>query len=399
MAGGQFEDLKARADAEVDRLAPLLVELSHDLHANPELMFEEHHAHRVLTDAIEAEGLDVVRQAHGLDTAFRADAGSAGPIVAVCCEYDALENIGHACGHNVIATAGLGAGLAAAAVAEAAGGRLRLLGTPAEEGGNGKGLMFQDGAFDDVDAALMVHPGDRDLDRMTTLATAIVTVTYHGHASHAASAPWLGRNALDAAVNGYNNISALRQQMAPDQRIHGAFQEVPTRSNVIPERVSMRWVCRGESVSSVKTILPRMLAAIEAGGLAAGCQVEMTEPRIGSQVLDNAVLVERYVANSESLGRRHVRPGPTTGNVFGSTDMGVISRNFPSIHPVIALAPEGVAIHERAFAAAAASPAADRAVVDGAKAMARTVLDIWADESLRSAAWSQLEADTAADPI
>ena len=136
MAGASVEELKARADAEVDRLAPVLVELSHDLHAHPELMFEEHHAHQVLTDAIAAEGLQVVRHAHGLDTAFRVDAGSEGPIVAVCCEYDALENIGHACGHNVIATAGLGAGLAAAALAEAAGGRVRLLGTPAEEGGS-----------------------------------------------------------------------------------------------------------------------------------------------------------------------------------------------------------------------------------------------------------------------
>ena len=399
MAGASVEELKARADAEVDRLAPVLVELSHDLHAHPELMFEEHHAHQVLTDAIAAEGLQVVRHAHGLDTAFRADAGSEGAIVAVCCEYDALENIGHACGHNVIATAGLGAGLAAAALAEAAGGRVRLLGTPAEEGGNGKGLMLDDGAFEGVDAALMVHPGDRELDRMTTLAVGVVLVTYHGHASHAASAPWLGRNALDAAINGYNNISALRQQMAPDQRIHGAFQEVPTRSNVIPERVSIRWVCRGASVSSVKDLLPRMIACLEAGGMAAGCQVEMTEPRIGSQVLDNAVLVERYVANSQSIGRSPVRPGPATGNVFGSTDMGVVSRNFPSIHPVIALAPEGVAIHERAFAAAAASEAADRAVVDGAKALARTVIDIWSDAELRNAAWRQLDADKAADPL
>ena len=399
MAGASVEELKARADAEVDRLAPVLVELSHDLHAHPELMFEEHHAHQVLTDAIAAEGLQVVRHAHGLDTAFRVDAGSEGPIVAVCCEYDALENIGHACGHNVIATAGLGAGLAAAALAEAAGGRVRLLGTPAEEGGNGKGLMLDDGAFEGVDAALMVHPGDRELDRMTTLAVGVVLATYHGHASHAAPAPWLGRNALDAAINGYNNISALRQQMAPDQRIHGAFQEVPTRSNVIPERVSIRWVCRGASVSSVKDLLPRMIACLEAGGMAAGCQVEMTEPRIGSQVLDNAVLVERYVANSQSIGRSPVRPGPATGNVFGSTDMGVVSRNFPSIHPVIALAPEGVAIHERAFAAAAASEAADRAVVDGAKALARTVIDIWSDAELRNAAWRQLDADKAADPL
>ncbi len=393
------DELKQRAAAEVDRLAPTLVALSRDLHAHPELMFEEVHAHRVLTDAIEAEGIEVTRNAHDLDTAFRADVGTEGPIVAVCCEYDALEEIGHACGHNVIATAGLGAGLAAAAIAEAAGGRIRLLGTPAEEGGNGKGLMFADGAFADVDAALMVHPGDRDLDRMTTLAVGIIDVTYLGHASHAAAAPWLGRNALDAAVNAYNAVSALRQQLAPDQRVHGAFESVPTRSNVIPERVSMRWVCRGANMTSMRSVFGRMIACLKGGGEAAGCEVDLGKPREGSQVLDNGPLVGCYVDNAVADGRTHVVPGPTTGHVFGSTDMGVISRNMPSIHPVIGLAPEGVAIHERAFAAAAGSADGDRAVIDGAKAMARTVVDIWLDAELRSTAWEQLRADNAADPM
>jgi metal-dependent amidase/aminoacylase/carboxypeptidase family protein len=229
--------------------------------------------------------------------------------------------------------------------------------------------MLRNGAFADVEAAMMVHPGDRDLTKMSTLATGSVVATFHGHASHAAAAPWLGRNALDAAINGYNNISALRQQLAPDQRLHGGFLDVPSRSNVIPERVSMRWVCRGESFTSMRT------------------------------VLDNAPIYKRFAVNAATLGRAHAEPGPFSGHVFGSTDMGIVSRIVPSIHPVIGVAAPGISIHERAFERAAGSVAGDQAVIDGALAMAMTVVNLWTDASLRSAAWIQLRVDKDADPF
>ena len=390
---------KARVREEVDRIGPRLVEISRDLHANPELMWEEFHAHDVLTNEIEAAGIDVVRSAHGLETAFRADIGSgAGPLVAVCCEYDALPDIGHACGHNVIAAAGLGAGLAAAVVADEMGGRVRILGTPAEEGGNGKGWLLARGGFEDVDAAVMIHPGDKELRSMTTMSAAAVEVTFLGAASHAAAGPWLGRNALDAAVAAYTNVGLMRQQLAPDQRVHGAFTEVPNRSNVIPERVVMRWVARGRTMASMMDAMSKVVPCIEAGAAAARCDIEIEEMGAGSQVLDNDVLVDLYAANAAQLGRTVADP-EVDGHVFGSTDMGEISRNFPSIHAVIAVAPRGVSIHQRDFAAAAGSELGDKAVLDGAAALAMTLVDVWANPNLLDDAREEMEQSSKADPI
>ena len=390
---------KARVREEIDRIGPRLVEISRDLHENPELMFEEHHAHAVLTDELEAAGLSVTRSAHDLDTAFRVDVGSGdGPLVAICCEYDALPDIGHACGHNIIAAAGLGAGLAAAKVADEMGGRVRILGTPAEEGGNGKGLLLDRGGFDDVDAAVMIHPGDRELRYMTTLAAASVVVTYHGHASHAAAGPWLGRNALDAAVAAYTNVGIMRQQLRPDQRVHGSFLEVPLRSNVIPERVVMRWVARGRTMVSMKDAMDKLMPCLEAGATAARCEAEIEELGAGSQVLDSEVLIDLYAANAAELGRTVGDP-EVEGHVFGSTDMGFISRNFPSIHAVIEVAPRGVSIHERDFAKAAGSELGDKAVVDGAAALAMTLVDIWADPGVLVTAREELAQSNSADPV
>src|SRR4051812_30009746 len=182
-------------DARIDELADVLLDVSHDIHEHPELGFDERHAHAALTAVLEREGLDVIRAAYGLDTAFDARAGAEGPTVAICCEYDALPGVGHACGHNVIAAAGLGAGLAAAAVAAEAGGRVRILGTPAEEGGAGKVLMADEGAFDGVDAAMMIHPAGADLLAMNVIASTFLEVEYRGLAAHAAAFPELGRNA------------------------------------------------------------------------------------------------------------------------------------------------------------------------------------------------------------
>ena len=199
----------------------VLVDLSRQIHARPELGYEEHFAHDLLTRVLEDEGLSVTRSARGIDTAFEARAGSDGPTVAVLCEYDALPAIGHACGHNVIAAAGLGAGLAAAALADELGGRVVVIGTPAEEGGGGKLRLIDAGAFAGVDAALMVHPADADLLAMDVIAVHEVVVSYTGEAAHAAAYPHRGRNALDAAVLGYVNVAALRQHIAPGERIHG----------------------------------------------------------------------------------------------------------------------------------------------------------------------------------
>ena len=336
--------------AVVDRVGGTLVELSHSIFDNPELMWEEHHAHDVLTGFLEDQGMDVERGAYGLPTAFRADAGDGnGPLIAVFCEYDALPAIGHACGHNVIGTAGAGASVALAQVVQACGGRLRVLGSPAEEGGNAKGIMTMRGALDGVDAAMMVHPGDRDLRYMTTLAATVMEVTYRGKAAHVAAAPWNGRNAMDAAVAGYTNIAALRQHIGPDDRVHGMFTTIPERSNIVPELVEAKWVCRSRTYTDLAPLRERVVACLEAGALGAGCEFEMANPRVGSQVVDNDPMIDRYAEHAGELGREVAEP-LLAGHVHGSTDMGFVSRTVPSIHPVIKLAPEGVCIHEREFA-------------------------------------------------
>ena len=338
----------------------------------------ERFAHDLWCDEFESQGLSVTRHAHGLETEVVAEAGTTGPIVAVICEYDALPGIGHACGHNVIAAAGLGAGLAAAELADELGGRVRIIGTPAEEGGGGKVFLLRDGAFDDVDAALMVHPADHDLPSMAAIAIQRLSVTYTGQASHAAAAPWNGRNALDAAVLGYVNVAALRQHIRPDERVHGIFTEAGEQANVVPRRAAASWYVRSPSTEGLAALKERVLACLAAGAAAAGCEMEheWLDPPYDDLVADGWLL-ERWRERSSEIGRVPQDP-EVVGAVVGSTDMGNVSHAVPSIHPMIAVAPPGVAIHTPEFAVHARGPAGDAAVLDGAKALAAVVLDRWA---------------------
>ena len=366
-------EAKARIQEEVDQRADLLLDVSHRIHEQPELLFEETFAAGLLASAL---GTDA--GAYGLRTAFEARAGDGnGPTVAVICEYDALPGIGHGCGHNVIAAAGLGAGLAAAALADAAGGRLVVLGTPAEEGGGGKVLMAERGAFDGLDAALMVHPAGADLTEADVIAIATWRVEYSGRGAHAAAAPHLGRNALDAMVLGYNAVAALRQHIAPTDRIHGVFTEAGEKPNIVPDRAVAEWYVRSATLTSLEPLKDRVMACLEAGAAAAGCEmtVRPTCPEY-SDLRTNPVLIDLYRTNSEALGRPVPVPTAAT-RVVASTDMGNVSYLVPSIHPMIAVSPPGVALHTAEFARWAGSAEGDRAVLDGAKAMAMTVVDLW----------------------
>src|SRR4051812_46951237 len=228
-----LDTIKDRMHDVVDAHADVLIDASHQIHDHPELGYEEHFAHDLLTSVLKDAGVEVETGAFGLDTAFAGRAGSSGPTIAVLCEYDALPVIGHACGHNIIGTAGLGAGIAAAALAEELGGRVVIMGTPAEEGGGGKVFMADKGAFDSIDAAMMVHPAGGDLRAMNAIAIQQCHVTYEGKAAHAAAAPERGLNALDAAVLGYVNIAALRQHIGQAERIHGIFTEAGDAANVV----------------------------------------------------------------------------------------------------------------------------------------------------------------------
>ena len=383
---------KERLVEEVDARAETLLDVSHRIHDKPELLFEERFAAGVLCDALEHAGLDVERGAYGLETAFAARAGTDGPLIAVLCEYDALPGIGHGCGHNIIATAGLGAGLAAAAMAEEAGGRVVVLGTPAEEGGGGKIFMGEAGAFDGVDAAMMVHPAGADLMAMNVIAIATWEVEYFGQEAHAAAFPHLGRNALDAAVLGYNAVAALRQHIRPTERIHGVFTKAGDKPNIVPNHTVAEWYVRSDTIFSLQPLKERVLACLEAGASAAGCRMEYraTCPEY-SDLRTNGPMADLYAANAARVGRQP----RAFDSVTGSTDMGNVSYLVPSIHPMIKVSPPDVAIHTRDFAGWAASPDGDRAVLDGAKAMAMTVADLWLRPDVLDAAKQAFNEDHA----
>ena len=385
-------DVKARLRAEVDRRAEMLVETSREIHSHPELNYDEHFAHQLLTDILVAEGFEVERGACDLETAFVARAGSTGPTIAVLCEYDALPGIGHACGHNIIATAGLGAGLAAAALADEVGGRVVVLGTPAEEGGGGKILMAQRGALDGVDAALMVHPAGANLARMDVIAVQEVSATYRGEAAHAAAFPHRGRNALDAAVLGYLNVAALRQHIRPTERVHGIVTEGGDKPNIVPALARTEWMVRSGSIRTLAPLKERVEACLRAGATAAGCEVDIAwKAVVYADMLDNEVMVEQFSANAAALGRTMADVDPKLV-VVGSTDMGNVSYVVPSIHPMIQAAPLGVPIHTPEFATHAAGELGDQAVVDGAIALAWTIADLWLGEGVLEAATAEFTA-------
>lgn len=371
---------KERVGQLVREMSDTLVGLSHTIWEHPELGYEEHHAHRVLTDALERAGLEVERGAFGMPTAFVSEIGAgSGPTVVICCEYDALPGIGHACGHNVIAAAGLGAGIAMARLADELGGRVRILGTPAEEGGGGKVHLIERGAFAGADAAMMVHPADQDLDAFWAIAIHELACEYHGRAAHAAAAPHLGVNALDAAVLGYLAVATLRQHIEPHERIHGIFTHGGDKPNVVPAHAAMSWYVRSATAESLEALKPRVVAALEAGASATGATFHHEWPNPAyDDLLPDERLTRLYAANvaplGRTVGRRSDRP-----EFLGSTDMGNVSHLIPTIHPMIAVAPRGVAIHTPEFADHARSSRGDQAVIDGAIGLAATAIDVWMD--------------------
>jgi amidohydrolase len=277
-------------------------------------------------------------------------------------------------------------------VAEELGGTVVILGTPAEEGGGGKVVLAERGAFEGVDAALMVHPAGLDLSRFGAIAIQQIEVTYHGRAAHAAAAPQAGRNALDAAVLGYVNVAALRQHIRPDERIHGIFTEAGTAPNVVPARAAATWYVRSPTVRGLHKLKARVLACLEAGAEAAGCTMEHAWLDPGyADMVDNEPMIELYRENIERTGRTLIDP-VSLDAIIGSTDMGNVSHIVPSIHPMIAVSPPSVAIHTEDFVRYARSEDGDRAVLDGARAMAGTVADLWARPEAMEAATAAFAA-------
>jgi amidohydrolase len=381
-------DLDARKQEvcdTVDRIRGDLLRISHEIHARPELAFEERYASGLLVAALRGAGLEVTEGAYGQPTAFAAEFGvDTGPLVAVLAEYDALPEIGHACGHNLIAVAGVGAGIALSALGARLPGRVRVLGTPAEERGCGKELMAREGALMGVDAAMMMHPSSVNLVSMPCICLAELDVVYRGRAAHAAAMPDRGINALDALVLAYQSVAALRQHIRATQRIHGIFTEAGQAPNVVPERAAGRFYVRAASRSELEALKPRVEGCFRAGAAATGAELEL---RWGeADYLDirfNEPLASAFKANAEQLGREFFPYEKLPVSAAGSTDMGNVSQRVPSIHPMLAASPIHCTIHNAEFAKWAGSEMGDAAAIDGAKALAMTALDFLGNAGLR----------------
>ncbi len=373
---------KQHATAAVDRHLDDLIALSHDLHAHPETAFEEHRSVAAVAEML--EGFHVTRGVCGMPTAFSARAGSGPLVVAVCAEYDALPEVGHACGHNVIAAAALGAGLALAEVADETGLTVLVLGTPAEEGGGGKILMLERGAFDGVHAAMMVHPWPHDRLFGRCLAVSHFDVEFSGREAHASAAPWEGVNALDAMTVSQVAIALLRQQLRVGDQVHGVVLEGGVAANVIPDSVRGRFMCRGTTLADLERLDVRVRACFDAGARATGATVAFEElSPVYSHMESDPGLLAAYRANAESLGRRFTLDDEGAPLPTFSTDMSNISLALPSIHPLIGIESGSAVNHQHAFAAACVTPSADAAVRDGALAMAWTAIDAATRQDLR----------------
>jgi amidohydrolase len=364
-----------RVDDTVQRRSTDLVELSHAIHAEPELAFAEHRSCAKAQTLVAERGFEITAAAGGLDTAFRADFGSGPLTVGVCAEYDALPEIGHACGHNIIAAAAVGAALALADVADELGLRVSLLGTPAEEFGGGKVLMLDAGVFDDLAVSVMVHPGPVDIAAARSLTLSAVRVIYRGKESHASAAPFLGVNAADAVTVAQVAIGLLRQQLAPGQQVHGIVTVGGQVANVIPGRTELQYTMRATDASSLADLEAKVGDCFLAGAVATGCDyhVEQTEPMYDALKPD-AWMAETVRAEMTRLGRSPVDQALEAALPLGSTDMGNVTQRMPGIHPMVGVDAGGASLHQADFTAAAAAPTADKAVLDGAIMLARTVV-------------------------
>jgi amidohydrolase len=369
--------LKDAAARRVNDSREELVALSRRIHATPELGFEEEQASGWLAELLDAGGFAVEAGVCDLPTAFVARAGS-GPLhVAFVAEYDCLPGIGHACGHNAIGAMSAGAGLAAAAVADDAGLTVSVIGTPAQENGGGKILMQQRGAFDGVHAAMMAHPAPLDAAEPVTLAMSHVTVHYSGTASHASMFPELGVNAADALTVAQCAIGVLRQQLRPADRIHGVCRHGGDAPHVIPDRVEAEYMIRARDLAELAELEEKVRRCFEAGSIASGTELEIRrlhEPY--AELHLDGVLSGLYRENAAATGRTFYEiPRQVLERAAGATDLGNVSLTLPTIHPGIGLDSFPAVPHMPDFAAVAGGEAGDRAVVDGAIALAQTAID------------------------
>ena len=395
----------AAVDGEVAKLQSDLDFIVEDLHAHPELAFEEVRSQKVLAGIIDKHGHAVDLGPYGVGTAFEAAVQSPGfdaavhPSIVIMAEYDALPDIGHACGHNVIAAAGVGAFLAAAKVlaspaAKGLEGRIVLQGTPAEEGHTGKEYMIRGGSLDGIDAAVMIHGFGYDIASHAWVGRRSATVKFHGIAAHASSQPFMGKNALDAASLAYQGLGLFRQQMPPSDRLHAIITEGGHRPSVIPAEATMELSVRSLGVDTLMDISARVNDIVQGAALMAGCgyEIEWDPHPMSLPVRNNQAMSARW-AHAQSLrGRVALPEGIVPETLAASTDFGNVSQRVPGIHPMVKVSPSDVALHTEDFAHWAQTPQAQRAAYDSAAGLAQVTLDLLGDPTLLQSAREEFAA-------
>lgn len=378
-----MNELQQKIITIIDQAAETILSISHQIHAHPELGYQENYACDLLSRTLEDYGFEVERGFSGIPTAFRArKSGGVGRKVAFLAEYDALPGLGHACGHNVIAASAMAAGIGLGAVVELAGGEAWVIGTPAEETNGAKCTMVEREAFAGLDAALMIHPYAGNYTIAPTLALSMVQVDFYGRPAHAAAAPWDGVNALDAVIQLFNSLNALRQQVTPDVRMHGIITKGGDAANIIPEHTQSVFYLRADKRATVARLVERFTACAEGAALATGCWLEVSRPEKDFYDMRSHIpLAERFRDYmTGELGAGAFQHAPDT---FGSSDIGNVSYVLPAIQPLVDITGGGsVMPHTAEFAEAACSPEADVALLRAGKGLALTGLDVLQDESL-----------------
>ncbi|EDO49722.1 predicted protein [Nematostella vectensis] len=379
-----LEDLYDISDKCVASHSQELYELSHRIWNKPELGYKEFFAHQQLTDFLESKGFQVTRQYGGLETAFRAEFGSgSGPTVAFLCEYDALPEVDHGCGHNLIAEAGVASGLAIKEVVSRTGnGKVVVMGTPAEEGEGGKIDLINAGCFTGIDLCLMAHPAPFNVAYYRSQSLAKVTATFHGLATHAAASPWCGINALDAAVTAYNGISMLRQQLKPTWRVHGIFTDAGTKPSVIPQRAELALFVRTTTNPDFNILKQKIQNILESAEMSTGVTAEIKWlSNAFASMETNPTLAGVYQKQAEGLGEEFMSREEQEAIVDGSTDMGNVTLEVPGIHPLYCIDPK-VAYHTHEFRKAAGTRSAHDKTLITARALARTAIEVMHDAEL-----------------
>lgn len=368
----------------IEERTPSLNSLGNFVFENPELQFEEYKAHDYITNYLEQEGF-LVQKNYILQTAFRAEFGRGSPVVVIMCEYDALPNIGHACGHNLIAECSVAAGIAIKEVLQKDAlltGKVVVLGTPAEEAGHGKINLIDGGAFKDADVAMMVHPAPANIAAFPSTALATLRVEYRGKESHSAAAPWEGINALDAAVGAYLNLSMLRQQIKPTWKLGAVIKDADARANVTPSVYFMEVIIRAPENHELTELKRRVEACLNSAATATGCEVSVTlKDPIAQNVLTNTVLAKLYQEHAEKLGMHFPDISKFAALMAGSTDAGNVSHVVPVIHPTFKLDTRAIN-HMAEFAKAAGAHSSHELALAAAKALSLVGLEIMRDPKL-----------------